>query len=69
MPVHALATQPASVVKRSGETMPFDGEKIRVAVERAGKATGEFDGPEAQLLAIQAVKVIAHRFHEQPPNI
>mgnify|MGYP001806078160 FL=1 len=69
MPVHALATQPASVVKRSGETMPFDGEKIRVAVERAGKATGEFDGPEAQLLAIQAVKVIAHRFHDQPPHI
>ncbi len=69
MPVHALAAHPHGIVKRSGEVAAFDGDKIRVAIERAGKATGEFDGPEAQLLAIQAVKVIAHRFRDGPPHI
>jgi anaerobic ribonucleoside-triphosphate reductase len=69
MPAHALATLPRFVLKRSGEPAPFDGDKIRVAIERAGKATGEFDGPETHLLAIQALKVIAHRFHDQPPSI
>jgi ribonucleoside-triphosphate reductase len=60
---------PPSVIERSGAAVPFDGDKIRSAIERAGKATGEFDGPEAQLLAIQAIKVIAHRFQAGPPHI
>jgi ribonucleoside-triphosphate reductase len=64
-----VVIQPPSVIKRSGTPAPFDGDKIRSAIERAGKATGEFDGPEAHLLSIQAFKVIAHRFHEQPPHI
>ncbi len=60
---------PPSVVKRSGISAPFAGDKIRSAIERAGKATGEFDESQALLLAIQAVKVIAHRFREGPPHI
>jgi ribonucleoside-triphosphate reductase len=60
---------PASVIKRSGATVPLDGEKIRSAIERAGKATGAFDAGEAQLLTIQALKVIAHRFHDRSPHI
>lgn len=58
-----------TIVKRDGASAPFDHEKIRSAIERAGKATGEFDAPEAQLLAIQAIKVIAHRFQDQAPHI
>ncbi|MFC7335406.1 ribonucleoside triphosphate reductase [Rhodocista pekingensis] len=69
MPVHALATLPQSVIKRSGEVSAFNGDKIRSAIERAGKATGEFDGAEAHLLAIQAIKVIGHRFHTEAPHI
>jgi ribonucleoside-triphosphate reductase (formate) len=64
-PIHP----PSSVIKRSGATVPFDGDKIRSAIERAGKATGAFDAAEAQLLAIQALKVIAHRFHDRAPHI
>lgn len=60
---------PSSVIKRSGATVFFDGDKIRSAVERAGKATGAFDAAEAQLLTIQALKVIAHRFHYRSPHI
>jgi ribonucleoside-triphosphate reductase len=60
---------PSSVIKRSGATVSFDGDKIRSAVERAGKATGAFDSAEAQLLTIQALKVIAHRFHDRSPHI
>jgi ribonucleoside-triphosphate reductase (formate) len=69
MPGRYVATTPRHVVKRSGETVAFDAGKIRSAVERAGKATGEFDAPEADLLAIQAVKVLSHRFSETAPHI
>ncbi len=68
MPIPTLL-QPATAIKRNGETVPFDGDKICSAIERAGKATGSFDASEAQLLAIQALKVIAHRFHERSPHI
>ena len=51
-----------SVIKRSGALVPFDADKIRSAIERAGQATGAFDAAEAQLLTAQAVKVLTHRF-------
>lgn len=60
---------PSHIIKRDGDTVPFDGEKIRSAIERAGKATGAFEAAEAQLLTIQALKVIAHRFHDRSPHI
>lgn len=60
---------PLSVLKRSGALAPFDAEKIRSAVERAGAASGEFASTEAHLLAMQAVKVIAHRFADRMPSI
>ncbi|SCM77981.1 Anaerobic ribonucleoside-triphosphate reductase [uncultured Pleomorphomonas sp.] len=63
------ASPPLSVLKRSGALVPFDADKIRSAVERAGAATGEFSGGEAQLLAMQAVKVLAHRFAGCTPSI
>ncbi|MBK1663029.1 ribonucleoside triphosphate reductase [Rhodospirillum rubrum] len=64
-----IVSPPPGVVKRSGRTVPFDAIKIRSAIERAGKATGDFDPIEAQLLAIQAVKVLSHRFTEDAPHI
>lgn len=60
---------PQGVVKRDGVGAPFDGGKIRKAIRRAGQATGEFGAQEAELLAIQAVKVLSHRFHDKPPHI
>ncbi|MEA4836847.1 MAG: ribonucleoside triphosphate reductase [Rhodospirillaceae bacterium] len=69
MSARQLAIPPRSVIKRNGETASFDGDKIRSAIARAGKATGEFDAPEAELLAIQAIKVISHRFLDEAPHI
>lgn len=63
------AQPPLSVLKRSGALAPFDADKIRSAVERAGGASGEFSSAEAHLLAMQAVKVIAHRFVARVPSI
>lgn len=39
------------VQKRHGSVVPFDSAKIRRALERAGAATGEFDGATAARLA------------------
>ncbi|MEF2070110.1 ribonucleoside triphosphate reductase [Consotaella aegiceratis] len=63
------AANPTTVVKRSGEVVAFDTGKIRSAIARAGAATGEFGAAEAELLAIQAVKVLAHRFSSRAPRI
>ncbi|MDP1963672.1 MAG: ribonucleoside triphosphate reductase [Reyranella sp.] len=68
MTVHPSATS-RFVVKRSGERAVFDAGKIRLAIERAGKAAGEFDSPEAGALADQSVKVLTHRFPGQAPHI
>jgi ribonucleoside-triphosphate reductase len=57
------------VIRRDGDAAPFDAEKIRSAIERAGAATGEFGADEAGLLSSQAVKVLGHRFAETNPDI
>ncbi len=62
-------SQPESVTKRSGMTVPFDAGKIRAAIARAGAATAEFGEAEAELLTAQAVKVLARRFEARPPQI
>jgi ribonucleoside-triphosphate reductase len=65
----AVPKNPLSVIKRSGALAPFDAGKIRSAVARAGAASGEFADGEADLLTIQALKVIAHRFSDAAPSI
>jgi ribonucleoside-triphosphate reductase (formate) len=60
---------PIAVVKRSGDETTFDAEKIRSAIARAGRATGEFDELEAELLTRQALKVLTHRFADRAPHI
>ena len=58
-----------SVVKRDSVTVPFEADKIRSAIRRAGEATGEFDGDEAGLLTGQVLKVLRHKFGETVPHI
>ncbi len=62
-------TTPAAIIKREGEQVPFNAEKIRSAIERAGSASGEYDALEAQLLTAQAVKVLQHRFGDGAVDI
>lgn len=60
---------PTHVIKREGEAVPFDADKIKRAIERAGVASGEFDATEAFLLTAQALKVLKHRFGDAEPDI
>ena len=64
-----LVSLPKGVIKRDGSLVPFDSEKIRSAIQRAGTATGEFETNEAFLLAAQVVKVLIHKFRAEPPQI
>ena len=67
--VPPAATTPRGVIARDGKTIPFDAARIRSAIERAGQASNEFGADEADLLAIQAVKVLRYKFAEQMPQI
>jgi ribonucleoside-triphosphate reductase len=63
------AVLPREVLKRDGRRAPFDANKIRSAILRAGQATGEFGEAEADLLTAQAAKVLIHKYHGTPPGI
>ena len=57
------------VIKRDGTLAPFDSDKIRYAIQRAGAAAGEYDAAESYLLTAQVVKVLIHKFRAEPPHI
>ncbi|PYF03616.1 ribonucleoside-triphosphate reductase class III catalytic subunit [Rhodopseudomonas faecalis] len=69
MSLSTLPSLPRLIVKRSGVPVPFDCDKIKAAIVRAGRATGEYNEHEAARLTHQAVKVIMHRFGEAMPQI
>lgn len=58
-----FATLPTRVLKRDGAQAAFDAGKIRSAIERAGRASGEFGTEGAERLTSQVIKVLSHRFH------
>ena len=64
-----LISLPKGVIKRNGSLVPFDSEKIRSAIQRAGAVSGEFESNEAFLLSAQVVKVLIHKFRAEPPQI
>ncbi|BEU94530.1 ribonucleoside triphosphate reductase [Acidovorax sp. DW039] len=65
----SLLSLPREVIDRRGQRAPFDGQRIRTALLRAGAATGEYDDEEADLLAAQVIKVLIHRFRGQAPTV
>ena len=71
LPAHVpqVIRLPAEVVKRSGQRVAFDAQRIRSALEKAGAATGEFGEEEAALLTAQAVKVLSFRWPGGAPEI
>ena len=69
MDITTPTTLPAAVIQRNGQSAVFDAARIRSALQRAGTASGEYGADEAALLAAQAVKVLAHRFAGQSPQI
>jgi len=71
----ALPTEPTSnrpwtgIVKRDGTQVPFDAERIRFAVARAGQASGEFAHAVAQRITADVLDVLTNRFPAIPPTI
>ncbi|MBN1294912.1 MAG: ribonucleoside triphosphate reductase [Candidatus Latescibacteria bacterium] len=57
------------VRKRDGRRVPFDPDKIRKAIAKAGDATGEFDQFEAELLTVQVIKVLSYSYRKGIPGI
>lgn len=57
-----LSRKITSIRKRDGSIVPFDGAKIYHAIVKAGQATGEYDGAEAQILTLEVIKVIDNRY-------
>ncbi len=46
------------IIKRNGQKTSFQADKITAAITRAGKATGEFDEPEAKRLTIRVLNLL-----------
>ena len=54
---------PRHVIKHTGELVAFDAQRVRSAVKRAGKASGEFGTDDAQMLTARTTEVLSHKFH------
>ena len=55
---------PRRIIKRNGNEVPFDENRIIKALEKAGRASGEFETGEARALTHQVIKVISHRYQD-----
>jgi uridine kinase len=56
-----------SIVKRSGELVPFDREKIRIAIYKATAAVGEHDAALAERATDQVVAALASAYSAADP--
>jgi ribonucleoside-triphosphate reductase (formate) len=61
--------EPKEVVKRSGSTARFDGQRIFSSIYRAGQATGEFGTDNARHLARQVVLELSHVYGNDIPGV
>ncbi|MFZ5951318.1 MAG: ATP cone domain-containing protein, partial [Candidatus Rifleibacteriota bacterium] len=57
------------IENRQGNICPFNPEKIRSAIERAGRATGEFGMVESMRMASQVINILAHRHQSGVPTV
>lgn len=53
------------IIKRNGQTVKFNAEKITNAIEKAGKQTGEFDISEAEKLTQDVLELIEHSDYDK----
>ncbi len=64
------AIYPFTVVhKRSGEETTFCAEKITVAIQKAGAATGEFDAPIARQLTLRVLSLLQNIVSGDRPDV
>ncbi|WP_353683309.1 ribonucleoside triphosphate reductase [Thermodesulfovibrio sp. 3907-1M] len=58
-----------NVIKRDGRVVPFDPEKITIAIAKAGKATGEFDYETARRLTIKVLLLAEELIRGRDPHV
>lgn len=58
-----------NIVKRDGRIVPFDPEKITIAISKAGKATGEFDYNTAKRLTIKVLLLAEELIRDRDPHV
>lgn len=59
----------ASIKKRDQRLVPFEATKISKAILKAGRASGEFEEPEARRLTIRVLTLAQNLFGPEPPNV
>ena len=59
----------ASIKKRDHRLVPFEATKISKAILKAGRASGEFEEPEARRLMIRILTLAQNLFGPEPPNV
>lgn len=55
--------------KRDGRVVPFDGRKIRDAILKAGRATGEFGEETAERLALRVLGLLQTLYRAESPAV
>jgi ribonucleoside-triphosphate reductase len=60
---------PENIVKRCGTRVPFDAERIRLAILKAGRACESYDDDEASRLCEQVVRVLSYRYPAGAPEV
>ena len=63
------STFPTGIIKRDGQRVAFEPNRIALALVRAGEASAEFDGEEAAMLTQRVLKVLRHRFAVSDPSV
>ncbi len=69
-----VESQPATslfrfIKKRNGSVIPFDAAKITTAILKAGRATGEFDEPDARRLTIRVLSLAQAVIEHEIPEV
>jgi len=58
-----------NIIKRDGRIVPFDPEKITIAISKAGRATGEFDYETAKRLTIKVLLLAEELIRNRDPHV
>ncbi len=58
-----------NIIKRDGRIVPFDPEKITIAISKAGTATGEFDYETARRLTIKVLLLAEELIQNRDPHV
>lgn len=58
-----------NIIKRDGRIVPFDPEKITIAIAKAGKATVEFDYETARRLTIKVLLLAEELIRDRDPHV